>query len=151
MWVPVAHALRSGGDAALIRETKWKSSNDALPEPPPPPLPPLGVPIRPTPHDHDSTSISPLCAASVDSPKMPSILRNHRSLTWTSVLLDGDLTQAESSQFRASAVRSGRHTRSMTLDLDAAVIEARRRFVDRRPVGREWAERAEVVMPGGNT
>ena len=39
----------------------------------------------------------------------------------------------------------------MTLDLDAAVIEARRRFVDRRPAGREWAERAEVVMPGGNT
>ena len=51
MWVPVAQALSSGGDAALIRDTKWKSSNAALPEPPPLPLP--VPPLRLTPHDHD--------------------------------------------------------------------------------------------------
>ena len=39
----------------------------------------------------------------------------------------------------------------MTLDLAAAVADARHRFVDRRPAGREWAERAESVLPGGNT
>ena len=42
-------------------------------------------------------------------------------------------------------------TQPVTPDLDSAVAEARSRFVDRRPAGREWAERAEVVLPGGNT
>src|SRR3954471_15526232 len=63
-----------------MRLTKWKSWNDALPAPPPPPV--LDEPVWVTPNDHDSTSISPLCCTEAESPSMPSILRNQRSLTW---------------------------------------------------------------------
>jgi hypothetical protein len=58
---PDAHEVNSAGDALLIRLTKWKSWNDALPAPPPPP--PDDDEVLLTPHDHDSMSISPLWAA----------------------------------------------------------------------------------------
>src|SRR6187200_1099505 len=63
-----------------MRLTKWKSWNDGLPAPAPPPV--LDEPVWVTPNDHDSTSISPLCCTEAESPSMPSILRNQRSLTW---------------------------------------------------------------------
>ena len=59
MCEPDAQAVNSAGEALLIRLTKWKSWNDALPAPPPPP--PDDDPEWLTPHDHDSTSISSLC------------------------------------------------------------------------------------------
>ena len=39
----------------------------------------------------------------------------------------------------------------MALDVDAAVDAARRNYTDRRPVSRDWADRARTVLPGGNT
>src|SRR5262245_6868302 len=72
--------MTSWGDALLIRATNWKSWKLARPAPPPVPPEPGGR-VFVTPHDHDRTSIWPAWASSVESPSMPSILRNHFSAT----------------------------------------------------------------------
>jgi glutamate-1-semialdehyde 2,1-aminomutase len=40
---------------------------------------------------------------------------------------------------------------SVSSSLDAALAEARHRYVDANPVSAEWAARADAVLPGGNT
>jgi glutamate-1-semialdehyde 2,1-aminomutase len=42
-------------------------------------------------------------------------------------------------------------TRAASLSLDDALVEARRRYVEAHPISAAWAERADDVLPGGNT
>ncbi len=37
------------------------------------------------------------------------------------------------------------------MDLDRAVLEAREAYAADRPISSQWADRANTVMPGGNT
>ena len=71
MCSPVAQAFMSNGDAESIRCMKLKSAKLALPAPPPGPV---TDPDCATPQDHESTSTSSLCLASLDSPLMSPIL-----------------------------------------------------------------------------
>src|SRR5947209_130780 len=70
---PVQHEVRSLAEALSTFLTKLKSLRTTLPDPPPPPL--LNEPEFVPPKLHDSTSISPLCLSSVDSPSTLSIFR----------------------------------------------------------------------------
>jgi glutamate-1-semialdehyde 2,1-aminomutase len=40
---------------------------------------------------------------------------------------------------------------SVSTPLDSALVDARRRYVEANPVSAEWADRADRVLPGGNT
>src|SRR5688572_10773534 len=70
---PVQHEVKSLADALSAFFTKLKSCSATLPVPPPPPD--EKEPALEPPKLHDSSSISPLCLSSVDSPSTPSILR----------------------------------------------------------------------------
>src|SRR5258705_13445815 len=74
MCSPVAQALNSLGEAFDTIVLKWRSWKLALPAPLPPP--PTSEPVWVTPHENERTSISPLWAASVLSPSIPSSFRN---------------------------------------------------------------------------
>jgi hypothetical protein len=63
---PVAHFVINTGDALSRACMKLRSLKFALPAPPPPPND--IVPVCESPQDHDSTSISPACLLSLDSP-----------------------------------------------------------------------------------
>src|SRR5580765_2528083 len=71
---PLQQHSASSGDALLMYIVKEKSCTLHLPEPAPPPT--CAEPELPTCQDHESTSISPPCFLSRDSPAMPAILRN---------------------------------------------------------------------------
>src|SRR5262249_20503566 len=73
MCSPLAQASSSFGLALLTLAVKWKSCRSTLPAPPPPPK--SIVPSWMAPQLHATTSISPLCLASCDSPSIPSIFR----------------------------------------------------------------------------
>src|SRR5690606_36971636 len=74
MCSPRAAISASLGEAMSTRLVKTKSVNCALPTPPPPPEPML--PELEAPQLMDVISISSLWALSVDSPLIPSSLRN---------------------------------------------------------------------------
>src|SRR5262245_55623148 len=74
MCSPVAHFVISTGDALSTACMMLTSLKFALPAPPPPPI--LIVPVCDTPNDHESTSISPGCFRSFDSPLMSPNFKN---------------------------------------------------------------------------
>src|SRR5262245_40585365 len=74
MCLPVALNDSSSGDA---RSTSfWIEMFSIFTRPAPPPPPPADPPSCDSPQLQASTSISPLCLASVDSPSMPASLRH---------------------------------------------------------------------------
>ena len=68
MCSPIAHAFIRFGDALSSECMKLRSLKLALPAPAPEPA--RTSEALDTPHDHDSTSISPACLESFDSPLM---------------------------------------------------------------------------------
>src|SRR5687767_2731521 len=70
----MAHAFISTGDALSSACMKLRSEKFALPAPDPPPS--EADPVCATPQDHDSTSISPTCLESLDSPLTSPIFKN---------------------------------------------------------------------------
>src|SRR5262245_32828346 len=70
----MAQAFISTGDALSRACMKLRSWKFALPAPLPPPIEPM--PVCATPQDHESTSISPSCLLSFDSPLTSPSFRN---------------------------------------------------------------------------
>ncbi len=50
-----------------------------------------------------------------------------------------------------TAMNSAQETPAISPDLDTAVVEARRRYVQRRPESERWANEARTVIAGGNS
>src|SRR5262245_46487462 len=79
---PVAHALRSRGEALSMWCTMVRSWKVALPAPLPPPPGETDAEFV-TPHENESTSISSLCLSSSDSPLMSPIFAKISDVIWT--------------------------------------------------------------------
>ena len=117
MFLFVAKARNSFGDALLTGVVKLKSSIETLPTAPPPPGPDAWG--REAPQLKLSISISPLCLASWLSPSMPSSLRNMSAAT---AAVYGRATIARVRTLGIDLSASPAKTGACTIDWDAGAV-----------------------------